>query len=75
MSETAVERRLREMERCQVVYYLGHGHSDATAPERSGWLLHDGPFTVNHFLRLQTAPRLVFSNACDSARETAQHNQ
>ncbi|MBI2422688.1 MAG: CHAT domain-containing protein [Candidatus Hydrogenedentes bacterium] len=72
-ARATAERLLREMERCQVVYYLGHGHYDATAPERSGWLLHDGPFTVNHFRRLQTAPRLVFSNACDSAREAAQH--
>jgi hypothetical protein len=71
-SRVTVDRMLEEMERADMVYFLGHGHYDAALPERSGWLLADGPITTAHLDALRCPPWLIFSNACDTAREAPQ---
>ncbi|MBI3119895.1 MAG: CHAT domain-containing protein [Candidatus Hydrogenedentes bacterium] len=66
------ERLLREMNGADLVYYVGHGVFNPESPDQSGWVLHDGHLSLSYFRNLAAPPRMVFSNACDSARETAQ---
>lgn len=71
-NRVTLERLLAEMEEATLVYYIGHGHFDPVSPERSGWRLSDGALTAAHMRNLRCPPRVVISNACDSARETTQ---
>lgn len=71
-SRVTAARLLAELEQADVVYYLGHGQHDAARPDGSGWLLHDGPLGPEQLRKLRHSPRVILSNACESAREGAQ---
>lgn len=58
-----------ELERHDVVLYLGHADHVANDPARSGWRLADGLLTPQRFAALQSVPALVIASACESARE------
>ncbi|MFA5119245.1 MAG: tetratricopeptide repeat protein [Candidatus Omnitrophota bacterium] len=54
-----------------IVHFAGHGASDGTGPDKTGWLLNDGIFSVSDIMNMAGAmplPSLVFSNACHRAR-------
>lgn len=53
-----------------IVHYAGHCDYDRDNPHKSGWLFQDGRFTAQDALAMagSPVPRLVFSNACHSAR-------
>jgi len=52
-----------------IAYYAGHARFDQAHPENSGWLLNDGCLTCADFKALAGTPRLVFANACETAKE------
>ncbi|MCX5713139.1 MAG: CHAT domain-containing protein, partial [Candidatus Omnitrophica bacterium] len=67
-----VKKTLRDYD---IVHYAGHCEYSEDEPEKSGWVLSDGRFSIENILALgHTAglPNLVFSNACNSA---AQQNE
>jgi class 3 adenylate cyclase/CHAT domain-containing protein len=52
-----------------IVHYAGHAEHNASAPEKSGWVLSDGKLSAKEIMHLKGAmpmPSLVFSNACQS---------
>lgn len=61
---------LRRMEESDIVYYIGHAEYDGDNPEQSAWLLKDDRLDCAALRNLKTPPTLVFSNACESGRET-----
>lgn len=69
------EALMRALEGADMVYYIGHGVYAVGDSAATGWLLHDGVFTVSHLRKLRGGPRFVFSNACDSARERGHSKQ
>lgn len=66
---------LRALESADLVYYIGHGTYDPERPEASGWQLSDGTLGPAQIRGLSRPPRLVFSNACNSAEETSQKKE
>ena len=66
---------LRAMESADLVYYIGHGVYDPERPEASGWQLSDGTLGSAQVRSLSRTPRLVFSNACNSAEESPQKKE
>lgn len=64
---------LRQLDVASVVYYLGHAEHDAANPRNSAWLLADGRLTADELGRLMHPPELVIANACESARESLEH--
>ena len=66
-----IKKNLRDYD---LVHFAGHCEYDPDNPQGTGWLLDDGRFTAQDILAMgQTAslPTLVFSNACHSAKVTA----
>jgi CHAT domain-containing protein len=66
-----IKKNLRDYD---LVHFAGHCEYDPDNPKGTGWLLDDGRFTAQDILAMgQTAslPTLVFSNACHSAKVTA----
>ena len=64
-----VKKNLRDYD---IIHFAGHCEYNAHQPEANGWVLSDGKFTTRDILTLsETAslPGLVFSNACQSAKE------
>lgn len=51
-----------------IVHYSGHADFDPEDPRGSGWLFHDGILDARDIARIESPPRLVFANACLSAR-------
>ncbi len=66
---------LRALESADLVYYIGHGAYDPERPEASGWQLSDGALGPAQIRSLTRPPRLVFSNACNSAEEIPQNKE
>jgi CHAT domain-containing protein len=64
---------LRQLQSASVVYYLGHARHDAAHPRNSAWVLADGLLTAAELGQLATPPELVIANACESARESLEH--
>jgi hypothetical protein len=50
-----------------ILHYAGHGDFLADEPDRAGWVFQDGLLTSRELERMDTAPRLVVSNACLSS--------
>jgi pimeloyl-ACP methyl ester carboxylesterase len=50
-----------------ILHYSGHGDFLPSEPNRAGWVFQDGLLTSRELERMETAPRLVVSNACLSA--------
>jgi tetratricopeptide (TPR) repeat protein len=64
-----VKKTLRDYD---IVHFAGHCEYDADEPEKSGWVLNDGRFSIEDILALghsHCLPNLVFSNACNSASQ------
>ncbi len=64
-----VKKTLRDYD---MVHFAGHCEYDEDEPEKSGWVLNDGRFSIENILALghtQSLPNLVFSNACNSASQ------
>ena len=62
-----VKKTLRDYD---IVHFAGHCEYDEEEPEKSGWVLNDGRFSIENILALghtASLPNLVFSNACNSA--------
>ena len=63
-----VKKYLRDYD---IVHFAGHCEYNRKHPEKSGWVLSDGAFTVHDIAALGetlSLPSLVFSNACLSAQ-------
>lgn len=63
-----VKKNLREYD---LVHYAGHCECHPGQLERTGWTLSDGVFSAQDILGMSeevSFPRMVFSNACQSAR-------
>ncbi|MFA6217662.1 MAG: tetratricopeptide repeat protein [Candidatus Omnitrophota bacterium] len=59
-----VQKSLRDYD---IVHFAGHGESDIRDPDKTGWVLHDGIFSVSDIMSMAGSsafPSLVFSNAC-----------
>jgi tetratricopeptide (TPR) repeat protein/CHAT domain-containing protein len=57
-----------------IVHFAGHCEYDPGSPKNTGWLLSDGRFATADILAMASSvslPALVFSNACYSARSSA----
>lgn len=56
------------------IHFAGHAMFDAENPERSAWLLSDGPLWAqeirNTLTRAARSPWLVYANACQAAMES-----
>lgn len=54
--------------KCDIFHYAGHAYFDPLRPKESGLLLCDGPLLATEIQNYldETAPTLVFLNACDS---------
>jgi hypothetical protein len=50
-----------------ILHYAGHGDFLPGEPDRAGWVFQDGLLTSRELERMDTAPRLVVSNACLSS--------
>jgi pimeloyl-ACP methyl ester carboxylesterase len=50
-----------------ILHYAGHGDFLPDEPDRAGWVFQDGLLTSRELERMDTAPRLVVSNACLSS--------
>jgi hypothetical protein len=50
-----------------ILHYAGHGDFLRDEPDRAGWVFQDGLLTSRELERMDTAPRLVVSNACLSS--------
>jgi pimeloyl-ACP methyl ester carboxylesterase len=50
-----------------ILHYAGHGDFLPGEPNRAGWIFQDGLLTSRELERMDTAPRLVVSNACLSS--------
>jgi CHAT domain-containing protein len=50
-----------------ILHYAGHGDFLPNEPNRAGWIFQDGLLTARELERMDTAPRLVVSNACLSS--------
>ena len=67
----SIKKNIRDYD---IVHFAGHAEYDAQDPSQSGWLFHDGKLTARELIQLgasQPLPRLIFSNACESARTEA----
>jgi tetratricopeptide (TPR) repeat protein len=56
-----------------IVHYAGHCEYDRQDPQNSGWILNDGRLTGRDILTMAESfpmPSLVFSNACQSAKDS-----
>jgi hypothetical protein len=51
-----------------IVHFSGHATFDADAPHRTGWIFKDGVLTASDLSNMETAPLLVFANACLSSQ-------
>jgi pimeloyl-ACP methyl ester carboxylesterase len=68
-SEATRTNVLRELmvRRYDVLHFAGHCVYDSESPLRSGWIFSDGHrLTANELTRIDTVPKFVFSNACES---------
>lgn len=66
-----VKKNLRDYD---IVHFAGHCEYDLNAPQSSGWVLSDRRFTSEDIYALGetlSLPTLVFSNACHSAKISA----
>ena len=60
----------RHLHRYDIVHFAGHSEIDPQAPEKGGWVLTDGIWSITDIQRLgarDSQPVLVFSNSCRSA--------
>jgi hypothetical protein len=59
---------LHLISQCDIFHYAGHAYFDPLRPKESGLLLCDGPLLATEIQNYldETAPTLVFLNACDS---------
>ncbi len=67
----ATPERVRDhLPEADVLHYAGHAFYEGPHPHQSGLLLagENGRFTVREMRYLRRVPRLVFANACESAR-------
>lgn len=56
------------------VHFAGHADYDADPPQKKGWRLSNGWFTAEDAARMAgtgAMPKLIFANACQSARTNA----
>ena len=51
-----------------ILHYAGHADFVESSPESSGLVLRDGRLTAADLLQLDTAPQMIFLNACESGR-------
>ncbi|MBU1998879.1 MAG: tetratricopeptide repeat protein [Candidatus Omnitrophota bacterium] len=66
-----IKKNLRDYD---IVHFAGHCEYDPDNPQNTGWSLIDARFTVRDILKMGEAlpmPSLIFSNACQSARESS----
>lgn len=61
---------LGRIEEADIVYFVGHTEHDPADPANSAWTVADDRIYGREFERLHPAPRLVFANSCESARES-----
>lgn len=66
---------LKKLQTHDVVHFAGHSHYDPVSPEKSGWHLYEGVLTAEELSKLDTPPRLVFSNSCQAGATPAGHYQ
>jgi tetratricopeptide (TPR) repeat protein len=62
-----IKKNLRDYD---IVHYAGHCEYDQDNPRNSGWVLHDGRFTIQDIASMgetMPLPSIIFSNACQSA--------
>ncbi|MFA5362474.1 MAG: CHAT domain-containing protein [Candidatus Omnitrophota bacterium] len=62
-----IKKNLRDYD---IVHYAGHCEYDQDNPRDSGWVLHDGKFTIQDIAAMgetMPLPAIIFSNACQSA--------
>ncbi|MCA9713572.1 MAG: CHAT domain-containing protein, partial [Myxococcales bacterium] len=66
----AAMRRLLRDNGYDIVHFAGHGRFSAGRPERSAWLLSDGPLWAselrNTFAWSRSPPWLIYANACEA---------
>jgi hypothetical protein len=51
-----------------ILHYAGHADFVESSPEASGLVLRDGRLTAGDLQQLDTAPQMIFLNACESGR-------
>ena len=51
-----------------ILHYAGHADFVETSPEESGLILRDGRLTAADLAKVETAPQMIFLNACQSGR-------
>ena len=51
-----------------ILHYAGHADFVESSPEASGLVLRDGRLTAADLLQLESAPQMIFLNACESGR-------
>ncbi len=61
---------LGRLEESDLVYFVGHTEHDPEDPGNAAWVVADGRIHGREFERLHPAPRFVFANSCESARES-----
>lgn len=61
---------LGRLEAADIVYFVGHTEHDPADPRNSSWEVADGKIFAREFERIHPAPRFVFANSCESARES-----
>jgi len=62
---------LSRLSRTDLLYLVGHAEYDEQDPGQSGWPLKSGWLKCADFRMLQTPPRFVFANGCETTREAA----
>jgi pSer/pThr/pTyr-binding forkhead associated (FHA) protein len=60
---------LSRLSRTDLLYLVGHAEYDEHDPGQSGWPLKSGWLRCADFRTLQTPPRFVFANGCETTRE------
>ncbi len=69
-SEISPERVREKIRNYDFFHFAGHLHYDSRNPEQSGWVFKDGILSAGEVAKMAGGlkrPRLVFSNACQSA--------
>jgi len=51
-----------------ILHYAGHADFVEEKPEESGLLVRDGRITAADLMQIETAPQMIFLNACESGR-------
>jgi len=51
-----------------ILHYAGHADFVESSPEASGLILRDGRLTAADLAKLESAPQMIFLNACQSGR-------